>query len=273
MNEGKRVSGAVQVYSIQARDQIHAIGMRFFQEMGISNFMDDVFCCVDELIKNAVKANYKLLLIMDHMYGMNARMNPGASPQEIRNAILETLSDRNAYDSIAAEIIRRDNISGMVREVLNEEARHLAIKNMLYREKRTHTPEEREILSRLKNLHKIRTGMKERDFKIVLTMEADERTIFISVTNTAPILSNDLARILEKRREHRQCREEGREYEFFVNNIDTSESGFGLGYATIDCHLLNMGINPEDAIDITSNRDTTVRLALPVEALLRNCTP
>lgn len=273
MSEGKRVSGAVQVYSTQARDQIHAIGQRFFREMGISNFMDDVFCCVDELIKNAVKANYKLLLIMEHMYGMNARMNPGASPQEIRNAILDTLSDRNAYDNIAAEIIRRDNISGMVREVLNEEARHLAVKNRVYQENRAYSPDEREVLSRLKNLQKIRAGMKERDFKIVLTMEANEGVIYISVTNTAPILSNDLARILEKRREHRQCREEGREYEFFVNNIDTSESGFGLGYATIDCHLLNMGINPEHAIDIDSNRDTTVRLALPIEALMKKCDP
>ncbi len=76
MSEGKRVRGAVQVYGTQARDQIYSIGLRFFNEMGISNFLDDVFCCVDELIKNAVKANYKLLLIMETMYCLNSRMNP-----------------------------------------------------------------------------------------------------------------------------------------------------------------------------------------------------
>ncbi len=159
----------------------------------------------------------------------------------------------------------------MVREVLNEEARHLSIKNRVYREQREYTDEEKEVFRKLRNLQKIRAAMKRNDFKIILRMEARDDTVCIEVTNTAPILSHDLSRIREKRRENWQCRAQGREYEFFVDNIDTSESGFGLGYATIDCHLLNMGIDPENAIDITSDRDTTVRLNLPLDALRKKC--
>ena len=60
---------------------------------------------------------------------------------------------------------------------------------------------------------------------------------------------------------------EEKEHEFFINNIDTSDSGFGLGYAKIDSFLSNMGLVPESSITIISANNTTALLALPLENL------
>jgi hypothetical protein len=76
-----------------------------------------------------------------------------------------------------------------------------------------------------------------------------------------------LNRIYEKRDEYKMYRQQGREQDFFINNIDTSDSGFGLGYATIDSFLANLGLEPENAITIISANNTTAMLTIPLAAL------
>ena len=93
----------------------------------------------------------------------------------------------------------------------------------------------------------------------------------MEVTNSSPILESDLRRIYEKRDEFRKCREEDRQQEFFLNNLDTSESGFGLGYATIDSYLTDLGLEPYSTIQIIAAADTTVILSLPILFLRERC--
>ena len=69
------------------------------------------------------------------------------------------------------------------------------------------------------------------------------------------------------RDEYRKYKDAGKEYEFFINNIDTSESGFGLGYAKIDSHLSSMGLDVQSAITIISANNTTAMLSLPLATL------
>jgi hypothetical protein len=267
MNGRKRVTGKIQVYSRQARDQIIDIGRRFFEEAGLDASVDDVFACVDELIKNAIKANYKFLLIMDRILRDVISDNRGKNIEEIKKTAYDIIKDKNMYDRITTRIIGTEDISQTVRDILNEESRYLSIKNRLYDEKREYTDEERENIAKLQKLTRMRSMMKERDIKILIKVESDGDFIYIEVTNTAPIMTQDMNRIHEKRDEYRQFRLEGREYEFFINNIDTSDSGFGLGYAKIDSYLANMGLDPERSITIVSSNNTTVLLTMPIEQL------
>lgn len=263
----RQVKGNIQVYSRKARDEIMKAGGRILSSAGLEVMKSDLFACVDELIKNAVKANYKYILLRNRISQKLLQLRPDRSPEEINQNIDSLMKHAENYNRMAEEILRKEDLSAIVREILNQESRLLTIKNRASRENRQYTrEEEREILG-LDMIRDVQKQIKERDIKIILRIQADDDFMYIEVTNTAPILTRDINRIHEKRDEHRRYREEGREHEFFVDNIDTSESGFGLGYAKIDVILYNLGVTSERAITIISSINTTVMLTLPMEQL------
>lgn len=269
MKEREKVSGIVQIYSKQAREQIASIGLDFLMKADIGDYADDIFACVDELIKNAVKSNYKFLLIRNHLIEQTKSESPGKDAKQIIEHVSELIKDKDNFDRLAAEIIETYNISSTVREILNEESMQLSIKNRAYDEKRELSADEKDRVSELVQLQKIRHDMKEQDIKILINFESDGSHIYIEITNTAPIMSKDLDRIYDKRDEYLQYRLAGNEHEFFINNIDTSESGFGLGYAKIDSFLSNMGLDTLSAVTIASTNNTMVMLTFPLN-LLKN---
>lgn len=267
MTQKKKVTGIIQIYSKKARDQIFGIGKMFAQAAGFTEVAEDVFACVDELIKNAVKANYKFLLVVDKISSNLKDKYRDISPQETQKQIFEILKNKQAYDKMASEIISQEYISDKVREILNQEGRYLNIRNKVYAEKRDYTIEEKRKIATLTDFLNIRRQLKERDIKILLKIEGNEDFVYIEVTNTAPIMTHDLNRIYDKRDEYKNYRLQGREHEFFINNIDTTDSGFGLGYATIDSFLANMGLDPDSSITIISANNTTAMLSIPLAAL------
>jgi len=259
----KRVTGIVQIYSKRARDQILLLGQRFFEGLGIADHLSDVFSCVDELIKNAVKANYKFVLIREKIIERITAENPGLDEKSLTREIEAVVRDKARYDQIAEEIARTENVSDIVRQVLNEENQQLKLKNKAYSENRSYTDDELAKLAGFSHLQRLRTELERQDVKVIVKIETDGEYLYIEVTNTAPILEKDLMRIYDKRDEYRSYCERGEEYMFFMNNLDTSESGFGLGYATIDSFLINMGLDPARAVQIIAASDTTVILSLP----------
>jgi len=52
-----QVKGYIQVYSRKTRDQIMKAGGKILSAAGLEGMTSDLFACVDELIKNAVKAD------------------------------------------------------------------------------------------------------------------------------------------------------------------------------------------------------------------------
>ncbi len=270
MEQKKQVTGIIQIYSKKSRDQISRIGERIAGSVGLAAITDDVTSCVDELIKNAVKANYKFLLILDRITGKIKARHPEKDVSEIKQEIYDLIKDKDAYDELAAEILAQEDISETVRRILNQEGKYLAIQNRIYEESRSYTEDEKRVISYLSDFIHMRRELKERNIKILMKIEGDGEFIYIEVTNTAPIMTQDLNRIYEKRDEYRQYREDGREHEFFINNIDTSDSGFGLGYAKIDSYLAAMGLVPEMSITIISANNTTVLMSLPIARLLEH---
>jgi hypothetical protein len=263
----KKVTGIIQTYSRKARDSIMLVGEDFFREVGLDRYMGDVFACVDEIIKNAVKANYKFVLILDRIAERIRSERPGINNDEMINAINEIIRDKKKYDRVAEEITADTEIADLVRELLNEESVLIRIKNKVYTEKREYTNEEIRRIDGLAGLQKIRGEIEKRNIHVRVVVEIDDAFMYVEVTNSAPIMEKDLNRIYEKRDEYRVYREEGKEHEFYLNNLDTSDSGFGLGYATIDSFLCNMGLDPYKAIQIIAASNTTVILSLPLTQL------
>lgn len=262
-----QVKGFIQVYSKKARDQITTAGQRFLARAGLDIIWPELFACVDELIKNAVKANYKFLLLREHMVDTIGKYRPDKSHAEIEEDMRNIIREPESFNDLAVDVLVGTDISGRVREILNQESKLLGIKNRAYAENRAYTADEINVINGLEKINEIRKKIKDHDIRILLRIQADDDFLYIEITNTAPILARDLTRIHEKRDEYRRCREEGREHEFFINNIDTSDSGFGLGYAKIDSILADWGLADDRAITIITAINTTVMLTLPVDRL------
>ncbi len=261
------VNGKIQSYTMQERDSLIDSTNKVLEHAGIGPLSEDIFSCVDELIKNSVKANYKFILIREYIMSKIIEDFPKLTLEEYEEIFNEMTFTRISFDTLAVEFMQNQDISALVRQALTEEGKFLRILNTAFKEKRELTGEEQEIIKGLGHLNKIREKLNENNINIYYKVHALEGHVYLEITNTAPILTRDLKRIHEKRDEFRRCRNEGREHEFFINNIDTSESGFGLGYAKIDSILYYLGLEPEESSAIISAGDTTVMLILPLNRL------
>ncbi len=262
-----RITGIIRHYTKKAREQIYNAGKIIFAAASVEQYLDDIAACVDELIKNAVKANYKHLLIVEALQRQFQSQYRDKSENQIREYIKDILKDKLQFDTLASIVLKKEDIPATVREVLNQEGTFLLIKNIAYEENRPLTTDEIASIKKLKHFMLLQNKLKEYDIKVILKIELRDDYIYIEITNTAPILSHDLQRIYAKREEYTKYKDEGREYEFFINNIDTSDSGFGLGYAKIDSYLYNLGIDPDRAVTVISINNTTAMLSIPVQTL------
>jgi hypothetical protein len=263
----KKIKGYISIYSKETRDSIVSIANKFLSQYGIPIVSDNLFLCVDELAKNAVQANYKFLLFTENLYNRIQKANPEKSDDAIMQEINDIIKIQKSLDYFAEKIFASEKIANQVRNILNDEAKLLNIKNKAYNEKRYLTDEEKKRIQSLVKLNTIRNKIKDNKLKIMLIIESDDKFLYIEVTNTAPILTKDIDRIYWIQDEFRKLVDQGREYEFFVNNLDTSESGFGLGYATINSVLMNWGLDPAQAITIITSTNTTIRLTIPIDVL------
>ena len=269
--ERQRITGQIQAYSKKTREELIKLGEYVFKTAGVESVFREVYSCIDELVKNAVKANYKFILIIEYLEKKIKKTNPDFSDEKIRELVNLIVKNRSEYDREAENILKTERLSGFVREILNEEAVQIRIKNKAYDAKRVYDDEEIGKLIDLKKINFIRKEMTDHNVNVFVKYDFDDEYIYVEATNSSPILESDLRRIYEKRDEFRKCREEDRQQEFFLNNLDTSESGFGLGYATIDSYLTDLGLEPYSTIQIIAAADTTVILSLPILFLRERC--
>ncbi|MBI3396592.1 MAG: hypothetical protein HY042_12195 [Spirochaetia bacterium] len=222
---------------------------------------------VDELAKNAIKANHKFLILRRKI--REWFLSHGHGPDEaemLRDQTCEEVVVLNDFVQAHPEVLEGALLE--LRTILNQEAVWLEIKNKLRREKRRQmTREERTKLAGTKafraNFQEIRRKRVYVEFRAAVT----GGQLVIEIINAAPILQRDLERIYDKRAEFGKFRKLGTEWEFFMNNMDTSDGGSGLGYATIDSILSQMGFDPEKSIMILSLHNTNVILNLDMVVL------
>ena len=102
----RQIKGIIGIYSRQARDQINKAGERFLARQGIQSISPELFACIDELIKNAVKANYKFLLLRERIEEELHRLWPDKSDNDIRDDISDLIKIPDSFNRLADEIGR-----------------------------------------------------------------------------------------------------------------------------------------------------------------------
>ncbi len=255
----KTTTAVVKTYNKYAREHIHGILRAYLDDAGVVEYTEPLLACVDELIKNAVKANYKYVLVKNEI---SMGMNRG----ETKNNTLSGI-DTERYRVSAGEILQSGEISARVRQILDEESIYISLSNKMRDEKRSYREDEKRMITSLHRFMTVKKEIQEGGISTVMKIARTPGELVLSVNNTAPILDGDLERIERKRCEHLECLREGREHDFFINNIDTSDSGFGLGYAVINSCLYGMGLDPGRCLSINPVPDTTVCLRLPIKEM------
>ena len=216
---------------------------------------------LDELVKNAVKANHKHILIRDRI--AEALIADGLDAAGVRNQVTDICEDTYNFNKFVAEHPAvLDNIGTDLSRILRQESVWLNLRNKNLRFVSQLSAEEKEKIRATEEYSRIHQRLKSHEFYVEIRTKRNDDLLWVEIINTAPILDSDLKRLQEKREIFKTHRENGTEYEFFMNQVDTSEGGSGFGYATIDTQLANMGLDPMDALFVISLHGTNAMLKL-----------
>ncbi len=252
--------GYVRLYSPRAKETIRGILEKHLDRYQVTRYTDNILTCVDELVKNGIKANYKYVLIREKLEQLIAEGKINQSADEI-------LKDRKTYSDVTEEHINLEDITKVVREALTQEAKVITLKSKANKEERKYTDEERQKILDLKTLLNLQKKTKKYKARVELRINEYWNALNIEVMNNAPILERDLGRLHQKRKEFKEFADRGEEMMFFINNMDTQDAGAGLGYATIDSGLREMGLDPFQTINIISVSNTTVLIYFKLDKL------
>ncbi len=102
-----RITGIIRHYTRRARDQIYNAGLAIFKAAGVEQHLDDIGACVDELIKNAVKANYKHLLIVEALQRQFQLQYKDKTTQQVQEYIKDILKDKIQFDTLASIVLKK----------------------------------------------------------------------------------------------------------------------------------------------------------------------
>lgn len=260
--------GYVQIYTPKAKADIRQYIETNLAKYGVGSFTENVLTCVDELVKNAVKANYKYVLIRETLEEKFkealGRGEPGLGGVA---SMTDLLNDRELYDKFAEEYTDLEGISARVRKALTQESKIINLKTKAGRESRKYTEQEIVQILECKDLIDIQNKVKKYKVRVQIRMNEFWGSLNIEIMNNAPILKRDLDRIHAKRREFKSYADRGEEMNFFIENMDNADGGAGLGYATIDSGLRDMDMDPFDVISIISVTNTTILMGFKLDKL------
>lgn len=224
---------------------------------------------LDELAKNALKANHKFLLIRNRMYVLMHRENE--SPDRTWGMVNEICNSTTNYNAFLRD--HKELLTGLTEEltrILRQEAIWIDIRNKKYEHGRSISDRDRELLKKTPEFLAIFNDVKRRRSYVEFKGSRAGNSLWIEIINNAPMLQSDMDRIEIKRKQFKAHRDAGTEYDFFLNEMDTSGGGAGLGYATIDSHIAGLGIEPLDSLQIISLHSTNILVNLDLNKLRKD---
>jgi len=218
---------------------------------------EDVFSSLIEVIFNAIKANYRYLFIREEIKVLLKK--EGVS--DIRKELEKIVRDEELILKYV-EKIDMNEIQRKVRTTLSAEESVTKIKDDALKGNRDLTVEEK---NKIKEALRIAKIAQKENIKVYLRISGDDTSLIIDVINTAPIFPKDLERIREKRESFKKYKERGEEHNFYIENIDETESA-GFGAAMIDARLYALNIIPSKHYDIWGYKDkTAVTITFPLK--------
>ena len=105
---------------------------------------------LDELIKNGIKANYKYVYLRERIENFLEEHQGQGHPE-----LTEILRNAQVLNDFVDQHIQTDDLVGMVRKVLNDEAKAIRLKTKVSEESRKYTDEERDLIKGLDEVHRI----------------------------------------------------------------------------------------------------------------------
>lgn len=253
----------INTYSGRTSQAVLSLIGKYFKNTWLEEYGDQIFQICDELIKNAVKSNYKFLLLWyftrKRMLEQNLEMTSQDADEWLREVFFS--GESVLLEKQMEKLSNRATISESVRKLLDIENRYMTIRAQQHpRDGKKMTWEKVFIpLLRIKRL------ARKLKVHIHFRIESSVDQVLITVANDAPILDEDMVRISSIRRKFAEYVSQGKHQDFFVENLDTTGGGHGLGYAIMDAILLDLALVPEVSLYLIGASRTMVLLALPLK--------
>lgn len=221
---------------------------------------------LDELAKNAIKANHKHLIIRKRIidFFSDERHSREDVIATVDNICLDTMQF-NEFTKNHENIM--SGLTEALQTVLRQEALWLDFRNKRNEAREIKEEQLQKLKTETREFQSLYRELKRNRVYVEIRGSRTNHMVWIEVINTAPILNSDFKRINDKRNLFKKHCELGTECEFFINAIDNSEGGSGLGYATIDSHLAEMGLDPHKALTLVSVHNTNVMVNLDLRKL------
>lgn len=227
-----------------------------FHGLWLADHTEKVFHICDELIKNGIKSNYRTILYWTEARRLLQEASPELTAREADDWLYEVFY--SGENSLVEKQFRRVDRSRVLQDLLAIFEMESAYVDHKSGRRRLTDP------TALAQLMKLKRFCRKHKIGVELRIETGGDHINITVMNDAPILEDDLARILKIRSIFRQHQRDGNEEKYFLDHIDTSGGGHGLGYPLMDALLLSMNLDPDTSLFLISATRTLILLTLPV---------
>lgn len=241
----------------QGKQSLRFIIQELLRKHDAEYLNEDVFSSLIELIFNAIKANYKYLFIREEI--KKILKNNGI--EQINMEVAKIVKSEGLFKNYLNQIDMKE-VQRKVRLTLNGEETVSRIREEALNENREVTEDEKR---QIFNYLRIAKMAQKENIKVYLRISGDDESLIIDVINTSPILNEDLERIKQKRESYKEYKDRGEEYNFYIHNIDETESA-GFGAAMIDARLYAMNVKPDHHYDIWGYKDkTAVTITFPLK--------
>ncbi len=259
------VSLLVRTYSPRTTAGVREILFRIAEGTRYVGQEELIFRICDELLKNAIKANYQFLLTW---LAARRRLMEGPPDMTVADAD-EWLSavffagEQVLLEKQLQRIPDFDRLQTRVRRVLDLENELLKHRRKA-EESGEHATDSADLFGDFRPMLQLKRLARQLSIQVSMVADKTQDEILIRVENDAPIRERDVERIRNVRVRYREYHERGEPHMFFVEHLDTSGGGHGLGYALMDSVLLDMGLDPDRSLYLVPHGKTMVLLALPL---------
>ena len=245
--------------SLKIRDLIE----QHARETWLAERYDHVFQICDELIKNALKSNYQFLMLWLATRQRLMEATPDLGIQEANEWLSEVFfcGENILIEKQLEKMPDPKQMQLTIRRLLD-------LENELTKFKDRAGPSavtRRELREKFDPLFRIKRLSRQLKINVHFRIERTARQLVITVQNDAPILERDVNRIKYVRDKFKAYADRGAPQAFFIENLDTSGGGHGLGYALMDSILMDLKLSPEKCLFLVPADRTLVLLALPLD--------
>jgi galactitol-specific phosphotransferase system IIB component len=254
IESGQNISVNIRRLASEGKKNVKFIIGEILKKHGADDLLDDIFVTVSELVFNAIKANYKHILIREELESYLKNDN---APHSLK----QLLNNKTLYNAYLKKI-DLPSVSKKVKDIFRREEEATKILNKAEKEERELNPDEKNTV--IVNMQMMQKA-KELNVGTFLNFNFEEQNVIIDIVNDSPISDEDLERIEKKRLSFAKYLREGREQDFYIENLDTMESA-GFGFAMIDARLYRQGIDPMRYLNIFGiGKKTCLTLTYPLK--------